>query len=151
VSVEVARLMRRLGLPGVSHHTMQHTGITLMLDSGANSRAIRKLAGWMSETLCVRCFEIEARGDTHVELDSELPQGASVTAPGCTPVGIKMGSLAAYLSLSSLRRFCRGKVEPELPLIRDRVEVCVLASDAAIAKLEHVNTIARERHTVHGP
>jgi integrase len=40
VSVEVTRLMRRLGLPGVSHHTMRHTGITLMLESGVNPRAI---------------------------------------------------------------------------------------------------------------
>jgi integrase len=48
VSVEVGRLMKRLGLPGVSHHTMRHTGITLMLENGVNPRAIQKLAGWTS-------------------------------------------------------------------------------------------------------
>jgi len=45
-SNRVLRALAALGLPGVTHHTMRHTGVTLMLDGGANPRAIRKLAGW---------------------------------------------------------------------------------------------------------
>lgn len=42
------RLFRGLGLKGVSHHSMRHTGVTLMLDAGRNPQAIQKLAGWTS-------------------------------------------------------------------------------------------------------
>jgi integrase len=45
-SVRFTRLMRRLELSGVSHHTMRHTGVTLMLEKGISPRAIQKLAGW---------------------------------------------------------------------------------------------------------
>jgi site-specific recombinase XerD len=47
-SVQITRVMRKLGLDGVSHHTMRHTGITLMLEAGVNPRVIQKLAGWTS-------------------------------------------------------------------------------------------------------
>ena len=40
--------MTEFGLNGVSHHTMRHTGITLMLEKGRNPRAIQTLAGWTS-------------------------------------------------------------------------------------------------------
>jgi integrase len=46
VSSYITRVMRGLGLPGVSHHTMRHTGVTLMLEAGVNPRVIQKLAGW---------------------------------------------------------------------------------------------------------
>jgi integrase len=42
------RLFRGLGLDGVSHHSMRHTGVTLMLDAGRNPQAIQRLAGWSS-------------------------------------------------------------------------------------------------------
>jgi Phage integrase family len=45
-SLQITRVMRRLGLRGVSHHTMRHTGVTLMLEAGVNPRVIQKLAGW---------------------------------------------------------------------------------------------------------
>lgn len=44
----VSGIMRSLGLRGVSHHTMRHTGVTLMLEAGFNPRVIQKLAGWTS-------------------------------------------------------------------------------------------------------
>jgi hypothetical protein len=47
-SNRVLRTLAALGLPGVTHHTMRHTGVTLMLDAGVNPRAIQKLAGWTS-------------------------------------------------------------------------------------------------------
>jgi len=45
MSVQITRVMRKLELDGVSHHTMWHSGITLMLEAGANPRVIQKLAG----------------------------------------------------------------------------------------------------------
>jgi integrase len=47
-SVQITRIMRKVGLPNVSHHTMRHTGITMMLEAGVNPRVIQKLAGWTS-------------------------------------------------------------------------------------------------------
>jgi integrase len=47
-SLEVTRTMRSLGLQGVSHHTMRHTGVTMMLEGGVNPRVIQRLAGWTS-------------------------------------------------------------------------------------------------------
>ena len=46
--MQITRTMRKLGLRGVSHHTMRHTGITVMCENGINSRVIQKLAGWTS-------------------------------------------------------------------------------------------------------
>jgi integrase len=66
VSVEVTRLMRRLGLAGVSHHTMRHTGITLMLE--VNPRAIQKLAGWTSMRMLERYGHVQ---------DAELQKGGA--------------------------------------------------------------------------
>ena len=47
-SLAITRMMRKVGLRGVSHHTMRHTGVTLMLEAGVNPRVIQKLAGWTS-------------------------------------------------------------------------------------------------------
>lgn len=47
-SVRIARELRRLKILGASHHTMRHTGVTLMLERGENPRAIQRLAGWSS-------------------------------------------------------------------------------------------------------
>jgi integrase len=45
-SNRVLRALAALGLSGVTHHTMRHTGVTLMLEAGVNPRAIQTLAGW---------------------------------------------------------------------------------------------------------
>lgn len=46
ISASFSCWFRRLGLQGVSHHTMRHTGVTLMLDAGINPRVVQHLAGW---------------------------------------------------------------------------------------------------------
>jgi integrase len=46
VSAHVPKLMRRLNLPGVSHHTMRHTGTTMMLDAGISPRVVQYFGGW---------------------------------------------------------------------------------------------------------
>lgn len=40
--------LRRLKIQDASHHTMRHTGVTLMLERGVNPRVIQALAGWTS-------------------------------------------------------------------------------------------------------
>lgn len=47
-SKRVERLLERLNIRDASHHTMRHTGVTLMLENGVNPRAIQQLAGWSS-------------------------------------------------------------------------------------------------------
>ena len=47
-SNRVIRTLASLGLAGVTHHTMRHTGVTLMLEAGINPRVIQLLAGWTS-------------------------------------------------------------------------------------------------------
>lgn len=47
-SNRVIRALRALGIKNASHHTMRHTGVTLMLDAGRNPRVIQSLAGWTS-------------------------------------------------------------------------------------------------------
>ncbi|MEP7307330.1 MAG: tyrosine-type recombinase/integrase [Acidobacteriota bacterium] len=47
-SNRVIRTLANLGLSGVTHHTMRHTGVTMMLEDGINPRVIQLLAGWTS-------------------------------------------------------------------------------------------------------
>lgn len=47
-SNRVLRLLERLNIKGASHHTMRHTGVTLMLENGVNPLVIKALAGWSS-------------------------------------------------------------------------------------------------------
>lgn len=44
----VLRALATAGVPDASHHTMRHTGVTLMLEDGVNPRVIQRLAGWSS-------------------------------------------------------------------------------------------------------
>jgi integrase len=47
-SKRIIRALDSLGLAGVTHHTMRHTGVTMMLEGGINPRVIQLLAGWTS-------------------------------------------------------------------------------------------------------
>jgi len=47
-SLRVVRALERAGIKDASHHTLRHTGVTLMLDMGVNPQAIQRLAGWSS-------------------------------------------------------------------------------------------------------
>lgn len=48
MSQRIVRALRALGIKNASHHTMRHTGVTLMLEKGINPRVIQYLAGWSS-------------------------------------------------------------------------------------------------------
>lgn len=47
-SNRVLRALQDAGIQDASHHTMRHTGVTIMLEKGVNPRVIQKLAGWTS-------------------------------------------------------------------------------------------------------
>jgi integrase len=47
-SNRILRALHAAGIPDASHHTMRHTGVTIMLEQGVNPRVIQKLAGWSS-------------------------------------------------------------------------------------------------------
>lgn len=47
-SKRVITALDAAGVRDASHHTMRHTGVTLMLEQGVNPRVIQKLAGWSS-------------------------------------------------------------------------------------------------------
>ena len=47
-SVQFCRLAHRLGFEDVSHHTLRHTGASVMLASGASLRAVQEIGGWTS-------------------------------------------------------------------------------------------------------
>jgi integrase len=53
-SNRVVRLLKRLHIRDASHHTMRHTGVTMMLERGDNPRAIQQLAGWGSMRMLER-------------------------------------------------------------------------------------------------
>jgi integrase len=48
ISVAFSRLARKLGLKGVSHHTLRHTGASVMVSNGVSLRAVQAIGGWSS-------------------------------------------------------------------------------------------------------
>lgn len=70
-SQRIVRELRRLGIADASHHTMRHTGVTLMLEAGVNPRVIQKLAGWGSLRM------LERYGHAR---DTEMRRAVTVTA-----------------------------------------------------------------------
>jgi integrase len=48
VSVAFARLASAIGLKGVSHHVLRHTGATVMVAAGVSLRAVQAIGGWSS-------------------------------------------------------------------------------------------------------
>jgi type IV secretory pathway VirB2 component (pilin) len=59
-----------LGLIGVSHHTLRHTGATVMVAGGVSLRAVQRIGGWTS----LRMVE----GYAHVD-DAELARAVRMT------------------------------------------------------------------------
>ena len=77
VSVQFCRLAKRLGLAGVSHHTLRHTAATAMLESGVPLRAVQEIGGLTSLRMLERyAHPSDAEKRRAVELM------AARTAPG---------------------------------------------------------------------
>jgi integrase len=70
VSVAFARLARRLNLSGVSHHTLRHTGASVMVANGVSLRAVQQIGGWTSLRMVERYAHVD---------DAELARAVRVT------------------------------------------------------------------------
>ena len=70
VSVAFSRLTRALGLTGVSHHTLRHTGATVMVANGVSLRAVQTIGGWSSLRMVERYAHVD---------DAELARAVRVT------------------------------------------------------------------------
>jgi len=46
VSVAFGRLMRSIGLDGVTHHVLRHTGASAMVAAGISLRVVQDIGGW---------------------------------------------------------------------------------------------------------
>ena len=46
ISVAFGRLMRDIGLPGVTHHALRHTGASAMVAAGISLRVVQDIGGW---------------------------------------------------------------------------------------------------------
>jgi integrase len=71
VSARFTYEFRKIGLRGVSHHVMRHTGVTLMLEAGINPTVIQRLAGWTSLRMLMRYGHVR---------DSEMRRAIGVPA-----------------------------------------------------------------------
>ena len=70
ISVAFARLSRVLDLVGVSHHTLRHTGATVMVANGVSLRAVQTIGGWSSLRMVERYAHVD---------DAELARAVRVT------------------------------------------------------------------------
>jgi integrase len=70
VSVAFARLAKRLGLAGISHHTFRHTGATVMVAKGISLRAVQTIGGWTSLRMVERYAHVD---------DAELKRAVRIT------------------------------------------------------------------------
>jgi integrase len=46
ISVAFGRLMRDIGLEGVTHHVLRHTGASAMVAAGISLRVVQDIGGW---------------------------------------------------------------------------------------------------------
>ena len=59
--VVFARLASTLGLHGVSHHVLRHTGATVMVRNGVSLRAVQTIGGWSSLRMLDRYAHVNDR------------------------------------------------------------------------------------------
>ena len=90
VSVTFRRAAKRLGLIDVSHHTLRHTGTTVMLAAGASLRAVQEIGGWTS----LRMLERYAHPS-----DGEKRKAVEIAA-SLTKVGTKTGTAKRVAHIS---------------------------------------------------
>jgi integrase len=70
ISVSFSRLTRALGLHGISHHTLRHTGATVMVRNGVSLRAVQTIGGWTSLRMVERYAHVD---------DAELARAVRIT------------------------------------------------------------------------
>jgi len=71
ISVAFSRLTAAPALPGVSHHTLPHTGATVMVANGVSLRAVQTIGGWSSLRMVERYAHVDdaelARRSRHAQ------------------------------------------------------------------------------------
>lgn len=91
-SNRVIRAVTAVGLTDVSHHTMRHTGVTLMLEHGINPRAIQFLAGWTSLRMLERYGHVR---------DSEVRRAVTENAAYLTTAATKTATAEKMAAANS--------------------------------------------------
>jgi site-specific recombinase XerD len=69
--VAFARTAAALGLKGVSHHVLRHTGATVMVCGGISMRAVQVIGGWSTLRMVERYAHVA---------DAEMARAVRVTA-----------------------------------------------------------------------
>ena len=70
ISVAFSRLAKELDLIGISHHTLRHTGATVMVANGVSLRAVQTIGGWSSLRMVERYAHVD---------DAELQRAVRIT------------------------------------------------------------------------
>jgi integrase len=89
VSWRFARLTTGLGVPGLSHHVLRHTGATVMVRNGVSLRAVQTIGGWSSLRMLERYAHVndaELARAVHV---TQAHTAAAIDAPTKTPTVAK--------------------------------------------------------------
>ena len=74
------RTMKRLGIKDASHHTLRHTGASVMLAEGASIRAVQEIGGWTSLRMLERyTHPTDAEKRRAVEISSRLTRVGTKT------------------------------------------------------------------------
>ena len=83
--------MKRLGIKDASHHTLRHTGASVMLAEGASIRAVQEIGGWTSLRMLERY--------TH-PTDAEKRRAVEISSQLTRKVGTKTGAVTKVARLS---------------------------------------------------
>ncbi len=109
-SVQFCRLAHRLGFKDVSHHTMRHTGASMMLASGASLRAVQESGGWTSLRMLERyAHPSDAEKRRAVDLAAVITE-----ANPEQKVGTNAGTAPAAGESSDSKEACNALVSGEL-------------------------------------
>lgn len=88
-SNRVLRALANAGIPDASHHTMRHTGVTMMLEQGVNPRVIQTLAGWSSLRM------LERYGHTRDAESMRAVRSVATLLEDASKVGTESGTAEA--------------------------------------------------------
>ena len=77
--------MARLGIENASHHTLRHTGASVMLSGGVSVRAVQEIGGWASLRMLERyTHPTDAEKRRAVEISSRITRVGTKT--GTPPI-----------------------------------------------------------------
>jgi integrase len=89
ISVAFARLASVLGLKGISHHVLRHTGATVMVRNGVSLRAVQTIGGWSSLRMLERYAHVNDAELARAVDVTQAHTDAAIQAPTKTPTATK--------------------------------------------------------------